>query len=819
MQSNYKKAEFTLVHDLFLRNIPYRDPESACVAILMSPWFSRGWTAVELANSHFVKVVFKNSQTSDWILIDLDTILNRPLTRRHKIAVSIINGLRQQKMSSLNLLLGVLASRQTSWARDVPLISALLVGARVEPGQVQEEIHRSILGEIGWLRYGHMFHNLPTVFNGTSWCPARISDLPAASTGNTLTVKRSGDVHGSWHVAAMNAFQEKALFFGNAHPMSILNIRNALAQPEHHRFLLEPTGISPSWALIVKIPIPTTDHLFGQFIGSVSLDQSMELDSVAYPQHDVTITYSDLQFSHGPSTMETETDGKYQRVPTIRATKATIDKQRKQALDSQFAEENQQAAYHSAEGQIVSSASSLKFPLELPEIPAGTEWWRHPDSKRPPFSHNPSHIVTSDGDRSSLLHAARTGDKERVQKILRRNNNDIIRLLKCCDENGRTPVSWAAGEGHGVGQWSTLHLLLEYHSFFRLPEISGGIEDSRQQFAEICNRMDKDGRTPLAWASAEGKVATVAALLRYPEVEIELADQAGWTSLWYAANNNRLDVMVCLLDAGADQNMFIHGCSLLARVAAKGTEASLRLLLERKPDNMVQEEALQAAVSAGRMSMARALLLSQKTHFSVVQRAIENGDLPMVKMIKETATILKLDRRSDGRSAENIMIRNDDIFINAVDVAGETFENGLTSESRALLRNLASILQFALEGALAEGMSERLKANHYSWSGQYRAIQIAAIVGDVDLITLLFRAGLPELKFWTEAEGSDRSALYFAAEEGHTAAVEKLLNASDRIPRALLKAAQTRAAKCGQKEIAEAIQDYSKKQKRGLHWF
>jgi hypothetical protein len=51
MHRNYEEAEITLVHDCFLRNLKCVDAETACFAIVMSPWFSRGWTAVELAKS------------------------------------------------------------------------------------------------------------------------------------------------------------------------------------------------------------------------------------------------------------------------------------------------------------------------------------------------------------------------------------------------------------------------------------------------------------------------------------------------------------------------------------------------------------------------------------------------------------------------------------------------------------------------------------------------------------------------------------------------------------------------------------------------
>ncbi|KFY94647.1 hypothetical protein V500_03120, partial [Pseudogymnoascus sp. VKM F-4518 (FW-2643)] len=40
IQSNYEDARITLVHDCFLRNWEWVDAETACFAIIMSPWFS-----------------------------------------------------------------------------------------------------------------------------------------------------------------------------------------------------------------------------------------------------------------------------------------------------------------------------------------------------------------------------------------------------------------------------------------------------------------------------------------------------------------------------------------------------------------------------------------------------------------------------------------------------------------------------------------------------------------------------------------------------------------------------------------------------------
>ncbi|KAH8748283.1 hypothetical protein F5883DRAFT_436614, partial [Diaporthe sp. PMI_573] len=108
--SNYQDARITLVHDDFLRKWEW-DEKTACFAILMSPWFSRGWTAVELAMSRKVKVIFKGSCGP--LIKDLDEqILAKdgdPDVRR-KEASNIIRSLRDG-ITNLNKLLTVLGAR------------------------------------------------------------------------------------------------------------------------------------------------------------------------------------------------------------------------------------------------------------------------------------------------------------------------------------------------------------------------------------------------------------------------------------------------------------------------------------------------------------------------------------------------------------------------------------------------------------------------------------------------------------------------------------------------------------------------------------
>ncbi|CAJ0544136.1 Ff.00g034650.m01.CDS01 [Fusarium sp. VM40] len=70
LHRNYSKAKRTIVHDTNLANIDCQDDGVRCVALALSNWFSRGWTALELQMSKEVWVIFKDGDTYRPILLD-----------------------------------------------------------------------------------------------------------------------------------------------------------------------------------------------------------------------------------------------------------------------------------------------------------------------------------------------------------------------------------------------------------------------------------------------------------------------------------------------------------------------------------------------------------------------------------------------------------------------------------------------------------------------------------------------------------------------------------------------------------------------------
>ncbi|KIM95443.1 hypothetical protein OIDMADRAFT_59909 [Oidiodendron maius Zn] len=62
MLENYKYAAVTVIHDSELVNLEWTEDGAPAAAVVLSAWFTRGWTAAELfaSRDHPVKILFKN---------------------------------------------------------------------------------------------------------------------------------------------------------------------------------------------------------------------------------------------------------------------------------------------------------------------------------------------------------------------------------------------------------------------------------------------------------------------------------------------------------------------------------------------------------------------------------------------------------------------------------------------------------------------------------------------------------------------------------------------------------------------------------------
>ncbi|KAK5660449.1 hypothetical protein OQA88_12994 [Cercophora sp. LCS_1] len=155
---------------------------------------------------------------------------------------------------------------------------------------------------------------------------------------------------------------------------------------------------------------------------------------------------------------------------------------------------------------------------------------------------------------SSLHLTAFLGVYEAVQHLLQHS-----RRVDLYDSFSRTPLSWAAANGHEV----VAKLLLE-------------------KGADIEAKDNNDGQTPLFWAAANGHEAVVKLLLE-EDANIEAKDDHGQTPLSWAAVKGREGVVKLLLKEGANIEVKDgdNGGTPLLWAAVRGHKAVVKLLLEK----------------------------------------------------------------------------------------------------------------------------------------------------------------------------------------------------------------------------------------------
>jgi len=150
----------------------------------------------------------------------------------------------------------------------------------------------------------------------------------------------------------------------------------------------------------------------------------------------------------------------------------------------------------------------------------------------------------------NLEQAILAGNLEKVRELLKENPDVVFGK----DEEGFTPLGWAAGKGNK----DAAELLLANN-------------------ADV-NAKTKDGGTPLCLAAAKGR-KDVAELLLANKADVNAKNNDGWTPLHYAADYGQKDVAELLLAKGASINAKADdGSTPLSLAAAKGHQDVAKML-------------------------------------------------------------------------------------------------------------------------------------------------------------------------------------------------------------------------------------------------
>ena len=286
MHHNYAAAKYTIVHDLYLAGIEWKSDGSPCIALVLSPWFTRGWTALELLLSKKVFILFR--QGDGYTLKDLDqeVLAQHQFLQSHAhwIATYAVKCLRHASdtFESTNDLLSVLRARHTSWNRDQSIIAGLMCGLTDHVTLSEQEVTKKILLKLGNIEPGGLLHGLPTMFEPQfSWCPPRFVDIPSSSASpDPIEVLPDGTLDGLWEIWCISKTHvDKGTIRSLSTDLYVRSqVQRALVKPEECVILTQPSF--DSQGLLVKLKVGKLskpgpgDRVYCKYIGGVNVTPS-----------------------------------------------------------------------------------------------------------------------------------------------------------------------------------------------------------------------------------------------------------------------------------------------------------------------------------------------------------------------------------------------------------------------------------------------------------------------------------------------------------------------------------------------------------------
>jgi len=351
--------------------------------------------------------------------------------------------------------------------------------------------------------------------------------------------------------------------------------------------------------------------------------------------------------------------------------------------------------------------------------------------------------------------AAYFGVKEAINALLKKGIQ-----ADSNDNNGRTPLSWAALEG----QASVMQQLLETgtvetdskDSDGRTP-LSFAAEGGHEAVVQLlltkkvdADSKDSDGRTPLSWAALRGQASVIQQLLETGIVETDSKDSNGRTPLSFAAEGGHEAVVQLLLTKKVDADSKATGGNIgrtpLSFAAEGGHEAVVRLLLAEKVD-------IDSKDSDGRTPLSWAALEGQA---SIVQQLLETGIVETDSKDSNGRTPLLFAAERGHEDVVRLLLAE------KVDIDSKD-SDGRTPLSFAAGRGLEAVVMLLLkEGAELECKDTLYSHTPLSWAAKY---------GHEAVVRLLLEKGAN----LNSLDKYERTPLGLSAKYGHEAVVKLLV--------------------------------------------
>lgn len=794
MHRNFSRAKYTLVHDCFLRNIEWTDAETACLAIVVSPWFSRGWTALELARSNKVKVIFKNGNS--YVLKDLDEdILAKASSKRHRLLAGLVNDLRKD-ITDLDQLLRVLKPRHTSWSIDMAIIAELLTEKVSSssshmfayPGErLQHAMNIRTAANIGAIRHGNLFHNLPTINSGTSWCPSKFLSLPLASGRNFLRVDENGNVVGVWIVRSVDqVLKEAVISIQDADSLNDLRILAHLESPKYHYLLLEPGGSEVQRGILVQRHTRSDSSLYFQFIGAIFFKEPFLLDEEETSKMSITVVNSVDPWIVGTATIDRGPSAAHDTEEAMGECLETGETPKVQDYQPQVVPLSEPStelrlldlkadtsiATLVREGQIEAVQELLKnlriqqeSQLTLRQVQIASVSASYANESA--VNHR-SMMFTLQFDQGDQL------GRTPLHHAVREARLDIVRLLTSWfeinidaqDDDGMTPLLWALLENR-----TEIALLLirigarlekqdhNKRTALHHAALNGNLAVIKQLLnAKVdVDCKDGDGRTPFLCAASAGREDAVELLLQPMRTILTDKDNEGRDSLSYASQNGMVSTVKLLLD---DLRLFLRSHTLsfsrsgktpLSYASWYGHLEVVKLLLHYEI-NLTEQGGADALVYA-----------ATRGHLAVVEVLLEHGVNANLRYSFKQC-LRQSSGYKDGSSNPQSGLPSD-VWISRPEALGTEHFLGLEFE-----RGVEETAVGHLYTAQYLGLP-KVKMNFANSNG-CRPLHVAAMSGHVEIVEMLLAAGARA----GDKDADDRTAACLAAMRGHSRVLKILVN-------------------------------------------
>ena len=207
-------------------------------------------------------------------------------------------------------------------------------------------------------------------------------------------------------------------------------------------------------------------------------------------------------------------------------------------------------------------------------------------------------------------------------------------------------------------QFTGLHLIAYFN-----------VADLAKRFLEaepVVNPKDSDGRTPLSWAAAEGHTAVVKVLLDRDDVMADSQDKYGQTPLSWAAENGHIAVVKLLLDPDnvVADSQDRYGQTPLSLAAVWGHETVVKLLLDW------DDVAADSQDLRGRTPLSYA---AEDGHIAVVKLLLDRDDIVADSQDEHGRTPLSWAAEAYyGEEAVKLLLDRDNVVADSKDEEGCT---------------------------------------------------------------------------------------------------------------------------------------------------